>query len=113
MEPKYRYSESTVEPSAIEVTSDNTVYLRKDITSEVRTDEQSNKIVYWTYKEAMLTAEEFNRYTNYLMSLNALKDIDNAENIRHLVTKQENGDFNQIAIMEALAEIYEMIAMIS
>lgn len=113
MNPKYRYSESTVEPSAIEVTSDNTVYLRKDIVSEARTSEQGGKIVYWTYKEAVLTSEEFSRYTEYLMSLNAVKDIDNAKNIRHLVTKQENGDVNQIVIMEALAEIYETIATIS
>mgnify|MGYP001072282972 CR=1 FL=1 len=111
MEPKYRYSESTVEPVAIEMTIDNTVYLRKDITSEVRTDEQGNKTVYWLYKEAMLTAEEFNEYAGQVMSLNAVKDVDNAKNIRQLVAKQENGDFNQIAIMEAIAEIYEMVAM--
>ncbi len=112
MEPNYRYSESTVEPAAIEMASDNTVYLRKDIASEIRTDEASNKVVYWTYQEAMLTADEFNLYAGQLMSFNAVKDIDNAKNIKHLVTEQENGGFNQMAIMEAIAEIYEMIAML-
>ncbi len=110
MEPEYRYSESTVEPTSVEVSSDNTVYLRKDIMPETRTDMSGNKVTYWTYQEAMLTAEEFAQYSGRLMSLNAVKDTDNAANIKQLVAGQENGDFNQMAIMEAIAEIYEMIS---
>lgn len=112
MEPKYRYSESTEKPSALEITSSNTVYLRKDIQSETRTDDQGTDVVYWTYQEAALTAEEFNRYTENLMALNAIKDVDNAANIKQLVSGQEISDFNILAMMEAMAEIYEMIAML-
>lgn len=110
MKPNYRYSESTVEPAAIEMASDNTVYLRKNIMAETRIDERGNRVVYWTYQEAELTADEFNLYAGQLMSLNAIKGTENAENIKQLVAGQENGDFNQIAIMEAIAELYEMIA---
>lgn len=110
MEPNYRYSESTVGPVAVEVTADGTVYLRKDILSEIRTDTFGNKVTYWTYQEAMMTAEEFAQYSGQLMSLNAVKDTDNAANIKQLVAGQESGDFNQMAIMEAIAELYEMIS---
>lgn len=111
MEPKYRYSESTEKPLALEVTPSNSVYLRKDIKSESRIDDQSNEVVYWTYQEAIMTSEEFNRYTGQLMALNAINDVDNAANIKQLVAGQETSDFNILAMMEAMAEIYEMIAV--
>lgn len=109
MKLKYRYSESTIKPELIEMNTDNTIYLRKDIVPEVRTYDKNNKITYWTYQEALLTIEEFNSYAVQLMSLNSIKNMDNAENIKQLTSKQETGDFNHIVIMEAIAEIYEMI----
>lgn len=65
MELNYKYAESTVQPTALEVTV-GTVYLRKDITSITRTSEQGDKTTYWTYQEAALTPREFNEYTNRL-----------------------------------------------
>ena len=62
MELNYKYAESTVQPTALEVTV-GTVYLRKDITSITRTSEQGDKTTYWTYQEAVLTPQEFNEYT--------------------------------------------------
>lgn len=109
METKYRYSESTIKPEIIQMNPNNTVYVRKDIAPEVRQYDENNKITYWTYQEALLTMEEFNSYAVQLMSLNAMKNMDNAKNIEQLTAKQENGDFNQMVIMEAIAEIYEMI----
>ena len=53
MELNYKYAESTVQPTALEVTV-GTVYLRKDITSIARTSEQGDKTTYWTYQEAAL-----------------------------------------------------------
>ena len=45
MELDYRYAESTVKPSALEI-NDGTVYLRKDYSEIVRTSEQSEKVTY-------------------------------------------------------------------
>lgn len=53
MELNYKYAESTVQPTALEVTV-GTVYLRKDITSIARTSEQGDKTTYWTYQELSL-----------------------------------------------------------
>jgi hypothetical protein len=72
MELNYKYAESTVQPTALEVTV-GTVYLRKDITSITRTSEQGDKTTYWTYQEAALTPQEFNEYTNLLMLKTPLK----------------------------------------
>ena len=91
MELNYKYAESTVQPTALEVTV-GTVYLRKDITSITRTSEQGDKTTYWTYQEAVLTPQEFNEYTNLLMA------------------GQETGDSQQLAIMEAIADLYDAVA---
>lgn len=109
MELNYRYAESTVKPAALEVT-EGTVYLRKDIASITRTPEQGEETVYWTYQEAALTPQEFNNYTNLLMAENAIKGTNDSENIVQIMAGQETGDGNQLAIMEAIADLYEMIA---
>ena len=80
MELNYKYAESTVQPTALEVTV-GTVYLRKDITSITRTSEQGDKTTYWTYQEAALTPQEFNEYTNLLMAENAIKGTNDSDNI--------------------------------
>lgn len=110
MELNYRYSESTVKPSALEVT-EGTVYLRKEIAEITRTSEQGDQTVYYTYQEAALTPQEFNEYTNLLMAENAIKGANDSANIIHIMNGQAVGDDNQLAIMEAIADLYEMIAM--
>lgn len=110
MELNYRYAESTVKPSAIEI-NDGTVYLRKDISEQVRTSEQSEEITYWTYQEAQLTPEEFNEYVNMLMAKNAIKGQNDSDNIVSLMIGQENNDNNQLAVMEAIADLYEMLLL--
>ncbi len=95
MKLKYRYSESTIKPEILQMNRDNTVYVRKDIAPEVRSCNENNKITYWTYQEALLTREEFHLYA--------------AENSKQIITNQENSDYNQMVIMEAIAEIYEII----
>lgn len=92
MDITYRYAESTVRPDAIQINAD-TVYLRKDISEIIRDDNQENKISYWTYQEAAMTVEEFNQ---------------NASAI--LIAGQKNGDDNLLAVMEAIADLYETIA---
>ncbi len=109
MEINYKYAESTVKPTALEV-SVGTVYLRKDITSIIRTSEQGDETTYWTYQEAALTPEEFNAYTNLVMAENAIKGTNDSDNIVQIMAGQETGDNNQLAIMEAIADLYDAIA---
>lgn len=111
MELNYKYAESTVQPTALEVTV-GTVYLRKDITSITRTSEQGDKTTYWTYQEAALTPQEFNEYTNLLMAENAIKGTNDSDNIISLLDGQAAGDNNQLIIMEAIADLYDAIAML-
>ena len=108
MELDYRYAESTVKPSALEI-NDGTVYLRKDYSEIVRTSEQSEEVTYWTYQEAQITTQEFNEYVNMLMAQNAIKGQNDSENIISLMVGQENNDSNQLAVMEAIADLYEML----
>lgn len=112
MELNYRYAESTVEPAALEVT-EGTVYLRKEIASITRSSEQGDSTVYWTYQEAALTPPEFNDYTNLVMAENAIKGTNDSDNIVKLMAGQENGDSNQLVIMEAIADLYDTIALMA
>ncbi|MEG1523825.1 MAG: hypothetical protein RR475_02235 [Clostridia bacterium] len=109
MEPKYKYSESTVKPEAIQMDG-NTVYLRSNISELVREDDQGNKTSYWSYQEAVLTQAEFNAYTSLIASKNAINSVSVPEHISQLVVGQEIADNNQLAVMEAIAELYETIA---
>lgn len=95
MEPKYMYSESTVKPEAIQMDGD-TVYLRTSITEVRRTGTQGDVTNYWTYNEAKLTVNEFNEYSNML-----------------LMSNQKSGDNNQMIIMDAIADLYDVIATIT
>ena len=97
----YKYSESTVKPAEIEETK-TTVYIRKDIVSEERTDSLGTQ-TFWTYQEAALTLEEFNKYSNII-------NAKNANDISQLMVNQEAGDNNQMIIMEAIADLYDAIA---
>lgn len=57
MEPKYRYSESTVRPQPVEV-GKTTVYLRKDFAEVQRDDGRDGTYTIWTYQEAALSKDE-------------------------------------------------------
>ena len=112
MEIAYKYAESTVKPAAIEA-SEKTIYLRKDFASVIRESEQSDETTYWTYQEAALTFDEFNAYTSFLMAENAINGTNDSANIIQLIAGQENGDMNQLAIMGAIADLYDMLASMS
>ena len=105
----YKYTESAVKPEMLEINVD-TVYLRKDIMSNTRADDSENSITMWTYQEAALTQEEFNAYTSFLMAENAIKGTNDSDNIVQIMTGQETGDNNQLAIMEAIADLYDAVA---
>ena len=92
MEPEYRYSESTVRPQQVQISGD-TVYLRKDIKESKREDMDGVTVSYWTYQEAALSKEEFNQNASAL-----------------LMSGQKNGDGDRLAIMEAIADLYDVLA---
>lgn len=109
MEPKYKYAESTNKPQPVEMCK-NTVYLRTDFIEKSHTDEQGIKTTYWVYQEAILTQEAFNAYVNFVMSKNAINGMDDSNHISQLVVGQENGDNNQLILMDAIADLYDVIA---
>lgn len=94
MEPTYRYSESTVRPEQVQISGD-TVYLRKDIKESKREDMDGRTVSYWTYQEAAMSTEEFNRNSSDL-----------------LLKRQLNSDGDMLAIMEAMADMYDVLAML-
>jgi hypothetical protein len=109
MEPNYKYSESTEKPLTIELSGDS-VYLRRNIQSIMRTDDQNNSVVYWTYEEAYMSNEEFNLYANALAAKSAIEGADNTSNIVEILAQQTAGGDNQMAIMEAIADLYDAIS---
>jgi len=110
MELVYNYVESTEKPSIIQKTAKK-VYLRKDI-SRIRRTIDGEDSYYWRYLEAKLTPKEYDEYTENLIAENAVKGADDSEHIVAIMAGQENGDENQLAIMEAIADLYNMIAEI-
>ena len=89
----YKYSESNVKPSVIEIQK-TTVYLRKNISLETSTLNDGTTYTRWVYQEAKLTVEEFNQNASALIFLN-----------------QASGDDDRLTIMEAIADLYDVIAM--
>ena len=108
----YKYAESTVKPNTIEVDK-NIVYIRKDILSVKRSLGDGINTVFWTYQEATMTPKEFNEHANLLIVENAIKSTNDSDNIVQIMAGQETGDSNQLAIMEAIADLYEMIALMT
>ena len=108
MELNYVYSESTVEPLSIEFTK-NSVYLRKDVVKGSRTDTDGREYELYTYKEACLSPEEFNEYASKVKAVNAIKGVNDSNNISSILDGQANGDNNQMIIMEAMADLYDLI----
>lgn len=93
MKLNYIYAESTVKPSEVEL-GKTTAYIRKDI-------KQVDSM--WTYQEAKMPLDKFDEYSK-------IAAVTNAATAAKLEDGQENGDNNQLIIMEALADLYEMIA---
>lgn len=106
----YKTSRSTVKPVETEFTK-HTVFLRKDMhEEEVSIPGTDETMTEWVYQEALLTYEEFEEYSKLIASANAIKGVNDSENISELVAGQANGDNNQLIIMEAIADLYDIIA---
>ena len=91
MKPDYKYSESRVKPTEIEI-GKYSVALRRNITEEERTNENGDKLTFWTYEEARMSFEEFSEYSNYM-----------------IIADQKNSKNNQLILMEAIVDLYEMV----
>ena len=91
MNPDYKHSESRVKPTEIEV-GKYSIALRRNITEDERTNENGDKLTFWTYEEARMSFEEFAEYSNYIM-----------------LSDQKNSKDNQLILMEAIVDLYEMV----
>lgn len=106
----YIYAESGTRPAPVEIQK-TTVYLRKDFEEKEFIDESTgNTYTYWTYKEATMTHEEFNKYSSEQVAINAVKGVNDSENIVSLIENGVNSTDNQLILMEALADLYDLIA---
>lgn len=108
MELLYYQAESALKPLEFEVTI-NTVYLRKNITEETREQEGFDPITMYVYDECAMSLEEFNEYSRMVMAENALKGTNDSANINKLVDGQEMNDMYQLTLMEAIADLYEIL----
>lgn len=109
MDFNYQYAESTVRPPEIE-TNVNTVYLRKSY-EQITRGEGEEQVTYWTYQEAKLTQQEFSEYITMITAENAIKGQNDSANISSLVSGQSTNEFYQLAIMEAIADLYEAMTL--
>lgn len=87
MEFIFKKVESTVRPKVLERNA-SSVYIRKNITSEQRSDSLGNDITFWVYEESKLSEDEFELYS----------------------VMNDNISDNQLTIMEAIADLYDIIA---
>lgn len=95
MKPDYKYSESRIKPTEIEIGKDS-VALRRNITEEERTNTDGDKLTFWVYEEARMSFEEFAEYSNYI-----------------IIADQKNSKDNQLVLMEAIVDLYEMVLNLS
>lgn len=96
MELTYKYSESSVKPRSIEVCK-KTVYLRKSFSEIELFDVEGSSVTGWGYEEAKIPREEFEKNPALYIALNDM----------------EKTDPDQLIIMEAIADLYDLIADIS
>ena len=109
MDLEYYYAVSAIKPDSIYVDK-TTVFLRKDITSRQVVEENGDSYELWEYKEAKMSIEEFDSYSNRIASVNAVKSVNDSENISKIVENGSDSVDNQLILMEAIADLYDIIA---
>ena len=112
MELTYRTSRSTIKPPEIERTK-TTVYLRKDIEEKQQIIYQNDEPIvstYYEYQEAKLSHEDFDIYSAELASMNAVRGVNDSNNINRIIQNGVDSGDNQLIIMEALADLYSLIS---
>lgn len=106
-------SRAGFKPSSIEIQK-NTVYIRKNfkyVENKICDDNGNIKsLTYsWIYDEAKMTIPEFNEYVSLISAQNAINGVNDSSNITSILSGQQVNDFNQLAIMEAIVELFEML----
>lgn len=104
----YAKSESTVKPDVVSIEK-TTVYLRRNIVEETRMYEDDTVTMY-TYEEAKLSHEEFSKYSNEMAAINAVRGVNDTDNIIQLIANGSDNTNNQLILMEAIADLYDAIA---
>ncbi len=103
-------------PAELDTTSSpNTVYLRKNI-EEVEIESGGSKITAWSYDEAQLTIAEYEQYKVEAKEMETLGYVANKDNQEVLMeavadtyVQQLDIQENQLIIMDAISEIYELL----
>lgn len=109
MKITYVKSESTVKPDVVSIEK-TTVYIRRNIVEDIRTFDDGSKTVFYVYEEAKLSHEEFSKYSNEMAAINAVRGVDDSDNIIRLIANGSDSTNNQLILMEAIADLYDAIA---
>lgn len=113
MELIFYLSESKSIPKIIEIQG-KTAYIRKNIVERHtpvfdKVNEKEGFRIDYVYDEAKMSIPEFNEYVSLVSSQNAINGVNDSSNITSILSGQQVNDFNQLAIMEAIVELFEML----
>lgn len=100
----YKYSESTVKPPEVE-RGKTTAYFRRNFVEEER-----DGLTFYIYEEAQVPVAEFDAYAAGLAAENAVKGSQDSEKIADIHINGVNNTDNQLILMEAIADLYDLIA---
>lgn len=100
----YNIAESTVKPPEVE-RGKTTAYFRRNFVEEER-----NGTTFWIYEEAMVPVAEFDAYAAGLAAENAVKGANDSAKIQVIQETGVNSTDNQLILMEAIADLYDLIA---
>jgi hypothetical protein len=105
----YVKSESTVKPDVVSIEK-TAVYLRRNIVEEIRMYDDVTTETFYVYEEAKLSHEEFSKYSNEIAAINAVRGMNDSDNIAKLIVNGSDSTDNQLILMEAIADLYDVIA---
>ena len=121
MELKWREVEGTQteRPKEIDTTSSpRTVYVRRNISQQVKTQENGENMTVWKYEEATLTLSEYAMYQKELAECGSLSQQELMESNLVLMgaladsfEQQLVAGENQLIIMGAIADMFENIML--
>lgn len=100
----YNYAESTIKPPEVE-RGKTTAYFRRNFVEIER-----NGTTFWTYEEAMVPVAEFDAYAAGLAAENAVKGANDSAKIQNIHENGVSSTDNQLILMEAIADLYDLVA---
>lgn len=103
MKLNYVYAESYIKPPEVERCK-TTAYFRRNFVEITRGD-----MTLWTYEEAPVPVVEFDAYAAGLAAENAVKGSNDSERIQNIQKTGTSNNDNQLILMEAIADLYDLI----